>query len=1242
MKYGDLIQFDPIETVVQLRDANKEEIARSLVDSYVVSDTMAESLGKLVIPQLQFDEPADNRGILVVGNYGTGKSHLMSVISGIAEDASLLDDLKHEGLRNAARPIAGRFKVIRSEIGSTTKPLRDIVVDDLNEYLKQLGINYKFPPAQTLTNHKGAFEDMMAKFGQHFPDLGLLFVVDELLDYLRGRKDQELILDLNFLREIGEISKNLRFRFMAGVQEAIFDSERFAHVADAIRRVKDRFEQVSIARNDVKFVVSERLLKKNAEQMAAIRSHLEPFAKYYGFLNERMDDFVRLFPVHPDYIDTFEQITVAEKREILKTLSSAMKGMLADNVPAEDPGLIAFDSYWNTLKQNPSFRAQPDIREVITCSDVLEARIENGVAKKQYKPMALRLIHGLSVHRLTTGDIYSPMGATSEELRDRLCLFEPMIADMGGREPDKDLLTHVETVLKEIHKTVSGQFISENKVNRQYYLDLKKNEDFDAIIAKRAESLGDRELDRAYYTALEQVMECRDTHSVASGYKIWLHELTWLDHNASRAGYLFFGAPNERSTAVPQRDFYLYFIQPYDPPRFRDAKAADEVFFRLKNTDAEFDASLKGYAAANELWKQASGQAKTIYDRKRSDHLKTLYAWLQKNVRDAFEVTYQGRVKKLVDWTKGKNIRNLAGLGNEETINFRDLINTVASICLEPDFADKSPDYPKFSVLITNANRAQAAQDALRAIAGQNRTKHAVAVLDALELLDGDKLDPRKSRYAKLVLDAIQNKGHAQVLNRGEIIHDNHGIEYFDPKGCRLEPEWLIVILAALVWSGDIELAIFRKTFTASDLKELAAAGMDELINFRHLAQPKGWNLPGLTALFELLGLASGKVQQLVQGDTAPIGELQGKLTELVKNIVRKRQELRDGYVFWGRSLLSGQETDEIAGELDGAKNFFEKLQVYTTAGKLKNFHYSPADVEQCNAIHSTLARLGAMDDFIRKHSQMTGWLEKADNSLPDGNDWKSRYADMREDALKQLAGADSDTLSSISRNIGPQLQKLKSDYMALYMSQHARARLGAKDSARRDALANDQRLRDLQKLAVIDLLPVRQLADFQNHLADLKSCASLTDAELKNSPICPNCGFKPGAEKCAVAPAQMLDQLDSQLDALATNWTANILDNLNDPVTRENLKLLKEDDRDAVEDFIQAGKLPDKLDKNFVHAIREALSGLSKVTMKAADLQQILASSPATPAEMKQRFGEYLDQLVLGKEPDKVRLVLE
>ena len=196
-------------------------------------------------------------------------------------------------------------------------------------------------------------------------------------------------------------------------------------------------------------------------------------------MNERLDEFVRLFPVHPDFIDTFERITVIEKREVLKALSVAMKRIIDRELPSDSPGLIAYDAYWGTLRENPAFRADPDIKAVIDCSQVLEARIRQAFTRPAYRPVALRIIHGLSVHRLTHQDIHAPLGATPEELRDGLCLYQAGIEDLGG-EPADDLLTQVETVLREIRRTVNGQFISANADNRQHYLDLNKTDDYDA------------------------------------------------------------------------------------------------------------------------------------------------------------------------------------------------------------------------------------------------------------------------------------------------------------------------------------------------------------------------------------------------------------------------------------------------------------------------------------------------------------------------------------------------------------------------------------------------------------------------------------------------------------------------------------------------------------------------------------------------------------------------------------------
>ena len=174
MKYRDLVQFDPIETVVQLRAADERAEAERLARTYVISERMADLLTRLVIPQLQYTHPADNRGLFIVGNYGTGKSHLMSVLSAVAEHADLATALTNPAVAEAAGEIAGRFQVVRAEIGSTTMPLRDILLGELELALSERGLRYEFPPMDQAPNSKDLLVAMMAAFDEHYPGQGLL------------------------------------------------------------------------------------------------------------------------------------------------------------------------------------------------------------------------------------------------------------------------------------------------------------------------------------------------------------------------------------------------------------------------------------------------------------------------------------------------------------------------------------------------------------------------------------------------------------------------------------------------------------------------------------------------------------------------------------------------------------------------------------------------------------------------------------------------------------------------------------------------------------------------------------------------------------------------------------------------------------------------------------------------------------------------------------------------------------
>src|SRR5437870_1744054 len=133
------------------------------------------------------------------------------------------------------------------------------------------GLSFSFPADDQADSNKDDLSNMMDQFSQKYPNHGLLLVVDELLDYLRSRKQHDLILDLGCLREIGEVCQRIRFRFVAGLQESLFDNPKFQFVAESLRRVQDRFQQFRIIRQDVAYVVAERLLTKTDVQKAKIR-----------------------------------------------------------------------------------------------------------------------------------------------------------------------------------------------------------------------------------------------------------------------------------------------------------------------------------------------------------------------------------------------------------------------------------------------------------------------------------------------------------------------------------------------------------------------------------------------------------------------------------------------------------------------------------------------------------------------------------------------------------------------------------------------------------------------------------------------------------------------------------------------------------------------------------------------------------------------------------------------------------
>lgn len=1232
MLYRDLVQFGPIETVIQLREADRKEEAQHLVRSYVISDRMADALTEVILPQLRFDQPADNKGILIVGNYGTGKSHLMSVISAVAEHADLADIFTHPRVAKAARNgIAGQFQVLRTEVGTTRMALRDILFGHLEGFLAARGVEYHFPSLVETSNSKDPLIAMMGRFGERFPDQGLLLVVDELLEYLLSRKEQEMILDLNFLRELGEVCRLTRFRFVGSVQESLFDSPRFQFVADTVRRVRDRFEQVRITRTDVAYVVTERLLRKTAEQRGWIHRYLERFTPLYPAMAERLEDFVRLFPIHPTYLEVFERITLAEKREVLRTLSRGIAGRLDIAVPEDYPGIISYDDYWGVLQQDPTLRSVPEIREVAEKSQVLEERIRAAYTRPAYRPLALRLIHGLSVLRLTTGDIYASLGATPQELRDGLCLFMPQ------PEPDPDFLqTTVEVALKEIIRTVSGQFISANAENGQYYLDLKKDIDYDALIAEKARGLSPEQMDRYYFDALKRVMECTDSTYV-SGYRIWSHEVPWPGHGVTRPGYLFFGAPNERSTAQPPRDFYLYFIQPYEPPPYQDEQRADEVFFHLTGRDEPFEQVLQAFAGAMEMALISSGEHKQTYLKKAGDAVSALQRWLRQRMPQGVTVTYQGASRRLVEWAR-------EGAPMRADLSILELVNGVASTCLASHFEERYGEYPSFRGMrepITETSRPRMAQEAIRWLAG-TRTQAGAAVLDGLELMQDSQAKPRHSRYALHILDRIEALRLGEVLNRSALLSTEFpGLER-EPR-FKLEPEWLLVVLLAMVYSGDVVLQLPGDRVDAGSLSAVPRLPMETLTDFRFIERPRDLPLAAWVAVFELLELPPGLIREPDRHDVA-IETLQRQVESEIGRVLRAQEALRQGLLLWQEPVLDPARQAGVSKALAEYKTFLESLRVFTSPGRLRNLRLSEVEVKEHGSRREQLRLLERLMEAVAALQPMTAYLREAEALLPTEDPLTDRIRNLRTTQLSSLRGGADWSDAGLRQGLQRKLEALKGDYVEHYMALHGRVRLGQPDDERKRRLLADRRLKGLRLLSQINLLPDEQLGRLTDRLGRLVSCWRLVPSDLRQQAACPHCGYKPAVEGVAANAGSELDWADDSLDSLGTAWTETLLAELGRPEVAGNIELLETGRKVLLRTFLERKQSPETITETFVAAMNDALQGLERMTIPAENLLLALAGdgTPCSLEAFRQRFSQYLTTQAAGHEPGRLRISLD
>lgn len=1222
MKYSELLQFNPIEDVIQLTSANDANKARDYVKTYVMSEGMANNLKPTVLDQLQMEEVIDNKGVLIVGNYGTGKSHLMSVISSIAKDSENLNYIQNQSFKDNAQCIAGKFEVLRLEIGGVTMPLREIIMGEVEDDLNNRGINYSLPDFKQVRDNKKVLNDMMIAFETKYPDKGYLIVVDEFLSYLTTRNQAQLTLDLEFLRAMGEMCSKSKLRIIFGVQEKIFDNPKFSYVSDTLKKVSDRFTQLVITKESTAFVVSERILKKTSEQKAMIRSHLEQFSSLYAGMSSRMDEFVDLYPIHPSYIDVFNKIYLIENRHILKNISVTIKDLFNKDVPTNEPGIISFDDYWRAIKSNGMLKSDVTISRVVNASGQLEEIVNRSFPKVHYKQTAIKIIYALSVHRLTTNGLDVKSGLTAENLKDDLCIYLQM--------PEQDsefLLGIIKQTLKDIVTTVSGQFIIFNEANSQYYIDVDKTVDYDEKIKQKASLVTNDELNRSFYEVVYGCLEWRVKQYVP-GFDIYEYDLNWDSHNYYRPGYLFLGQPAERSTAQPVRDFYIHVMPLYGNDVCEVENLDDEVYFYFKSTD-DFKEDLANFAAAKSLSEISEGNEKDAYINKASINRRKLIRYLSENKNTCFTVSYKKVNRQLIEVLKGRYNKDL---------NFKDTIDLAASLCLEDYFTNKYLLFPKMDIKITRTNEKEIFDDARYYFSGR-KTKNILYVMNSLKLLDNDKIDVTNSEYATYYINQLKTLPSQGVINFSDIFDHVYMDEYVD-KRFGMNTRMMSILFLSLIYSGYANMTL--KNSNQLNVGNVDTAGRifsSDLLEFKYISKPTEMSLAELKHLFDVLDLNSAKLDQEKTREKA-IEDLLSSAQHVSGLAVINARKVEENFSLWGEDLANSFIKQNMRNACAIINNEFSNYSAkYNTVARLHNFKHTMEEVDNLKKqldyvqmIPEYVAFKADCLENVNYISQIEGFKTGLENEIEDAKGFFRKQRDSIANGTSGEIAAD---------NVNKELEKIKNKYINIYFDAHKKKRLDISDAKRKGEIQQGVLFSNLKKLKDIHILSASKCTEIEDELVGLQICFNLTPTDLKNSPICPHCKFK--LDDSGKNVFGQLDNIENKIDDLIEEYTSNLYDAVSDPLVKDQEKFLNKEQQAIIDDFISTKKLPKRVDDFFVKSIEAMLKGFKPIVIPADELSKKLSSiGPCDVDTFKKKVDEIVSTYTNNAGDSSIRIIVK
>jgi len=504
-----------------------------------------------------------------------------------------------------------------------------------------------------------------------------------------------------------------------------------------------------------------------------------------------------------------------------------------------------------------------------------------------------------------------------------------------------------------------------------------------------------------------------------------------------------------------------------------------------------------------------------------------------------------------------------------------------------------------------------------------------------LGLLNGQTIDTQNSKYSDSIRKKLKAKGQGKVLNRDEILYPHYtpqnlwySLDY------SLDQNLEFVVLAALVFKGDIEVTWSgTKSLTATNIDQiLLTLSEEDYFSFQGVREPTGLPIKALKALFGHLGLPdlSGELEK-----PETLSKILAEAKQRVEKVVSLRAKVSAGIRCRSVPLLTEAKAEEIRTGFDKLAGALDGIQGYNTFGKLRGFKYTEDELKDAFAAWPFCTLVSKLKDRAIKFEKLIGYLYTAQSYVVESE--RPLYDDMSTaiQKLPQILQLDDDNEYVKYETL---LNSLVDHYAEYYQTQYLKCRLSHGDALKKDTLlaSDSKKICDIIKDA--DFITKTEYDNWINRITALKEAdQSLTKQRIKEEPYHE---FNP--REYYDKPSYTIRELTEQLETNLDKWVKAMRSIFKDPSVKSNLEVLDQASRDLVEGF-KDGKIDITLDNatQLRRLIGELSKGFERIEIASDDFRKIF-SKPLKAEEAVEVFQKYVDELCVGKERSKVRIIIK